>query len=98
MTPLAVLPAMGVLTFLSALRPFIFASRTRIVALNLIAATSFMIALLLFPDDIATAFDRAIGVPGLGYVISRVTISLLSSSWGPPPTRQTYGIRRTSSF
>ena len=76
MTPLAVLPAMGVLTFLSALRPFIFASRTRIVALNLIAATSFMIALLLFPDDIATAFDRAIGVPGLGYVISRVTISL----------------------
>lgn len=76
MTPLTILPAMGALTFLSALRPFVFAERTRIVTLNLIAATSFTIALALFPDDIGIAFDRATGVPGLGYLISRLTISL----------------------
>lgn len=76
MSPLAVLPAMGVLTFLSALRPFLFATRTRLVALNLIAATSFMIALLLFPDAIAMGFDHTAGVPGAAYLISRLTISL----------------------
>jgi len=76
MTQTVILPAMGVLTFLSAARPFFFAERTRIVALNLIAATSFMIALALFPDDNGRALDHATGVPGLGYAISRLTISL----------------------
>jgi len=76
MTSLAVLPAIGLVTFLSALRPFLFAERTRIVALNLAAATSFLIALVLFPDDIAISVDHASGVTGLGYLISRLTISL----------------------
>jgi len=69
-----ILPLLGCTLFIIALSR-IAMSRTLVTVLNMGAATCGLVAFVLWPDPYAMAFDHWIGASGLGFYLTRLTVT-----------------------
>src|SRR5438128_9012781 len=69
-----VLPLLGCILFIIILSRMLL-SRTRVTVLNMVAATCALVAFALWPDAYAMAFDHWIQDAGVGFYLSRLTIT-----------------------